>query len=267
MRADEAVGGRSADEKAAREKPEVARADAQAQAPEGVDDRAAGGRRRIVRLRRAVSTQPDVARTVAKKDRDHGHDGERRDRDGDCGGAPAEVLRQPSQSRQEDQLPRGPGRGQGAQHQTPAVHKPATGNGRREDRGHASRAQADHHAPQQIELPRGVHDRGQQRAGRDRDQRAQGHRAQAEAVHERRGKRPGEAEQDEVDRDRDRDDRAVPTKFVLQRHDQHAWRGAKAGRAHQRDERDGGDDPGVVDAFHGSICKRTGAGDSGFAAP
>ena len=44
---------------------------------------------------------------------------------------------------------------------------------------------------------------------------------------------------------------AVPAEFLLERHDEHARRGAHCLRRHQRHDRDTDDHPRVVDASHG----------------
>ena len=53
-------------------------------------------------------------------------------------------------------------------------------------------------------------------------------------------------------------DRGGPAELALQRHHQHAGRGPESGGAHQGEERDGGHDPGRVDAAPGSA--RAGCG-------
>ncbi len=146
-------------------------------------------------------------------------------------------------------------RRQRAQHQAATVDEPAAGDGRGQHRCHAARAKADDDTPQQVELPGGCHHRGQQRARRNRDQRADRHGADAEAVHERGGEWPRESEQEEVDEDGEGDDRPVPAELVLQGNDQHAGRRAESRGAHQRHEGHRGDDPRVVDAFQWEVLR------------
>src|ERR1700694_859946 len=124
----------------------------------------------------------------------------------------------------------------------------------------APAAEADDDAPEQVELPGRAHDRRQQCTGRDCHQCADCHRANAEAVHQRRGKGSRQAEQDQIDRYRDRDNRPVPAKFVLEGHDQDAGCCPEPRCAHERDEGDCGDDPRVVNTpQNASVMRRGGA--------
>ena len=81
----------------------------------------------------------------------------------------------------------------------------------------------------------------------DQHQRHGGDRADAEAFHQGGGEGRGEAEEHQVDADRGREHGGGPAEFALQRHHQHPRRGAEAGGADEREEGDGGDDPGRVD--------------------
>ena len=58
---------------------------------------------------------------------------------------------------------------------------------------------------------------------------------------------PDETEQRDVDGHRAGDGGSVPAELCLERHHQHARRRADAGGYEQDDERDGGDDPRVVE--------------------
>ena len=87
------------------------------------------------------------------------------------------------------------------------------------------------------------------RTGGDRDQRGRDRPLEAPAVDHRRGERPHEAKEQEVDRDRERDRRPAPAKIVLQRDDQDPRSGPKPGCADQGHKGDPGHDPGVVDFF------------------
>ncbi len=129
------------------------------------------------------------------------------------------------------------------------MYEPAAGDGRGEHRRHATGAEADDHAPEKVQLPGRRHDGRQEGARGNGDQRANGDAADAESIHQRSGEGPCQPEQEQVDEDGKGDDRAVPPEFVLEWNDQDPGRRAKPCRPHQGNERDRGDDPGVVDAL------------------
>ena len=72
--------------------------------------------------------------------------------------------------------------------------------------------------------------------GRHEQQRDRHHPPDAEPVHQRGGERRGQAEQQQVDRDRERDGAAGPAVLVLQRRDQRAraWPGSRPRRSAPR---------------------------------
>ena len=80
------------------------------------------------------------------------------------------------------------------------VDEPAAADRRREHGGHRAGAEPDDHAPAAVQLPRRVI----QTVSTDPRRRTAArrhHPADPEPVHQRRGERPGQAEQDQVDRD------------------------------------------------------------------
>ena len=101
---------------------------------------------------------------------------------------------------------------------------------------------------QQDQLAGGAHEHGQAAAGRDEQQRDGDDTADPEPLHQGGGERRGEPEQDQVHRDGGRDRAQRPAELGVQRVQDDAGRRPEAGRAHQRDEGDGGDGPGGVQA-------------------
>jgi len=84
-----------------------------------------------------------------------------------------------------------------------------------------------------------IHQRAQRNSG-SRHRQRQGHRAaHAEAIHRRRGERPYQAVNEQVDADRKGYRRARPMKLSLERHDQHARGRPHAGGDHDYDQRSG----------------------------
>jgi hypothetical protein len=76
-------------------------------------------------------------------------------------------------------------------------------------------------------------------------------------LHDRRGERSDQAVEDQVDRDRRRDEGAVPAELLLERHDEHAWRRAHPGGSEKDDEDHRGDLPGVVDGVPHETVSRS----------
>jgi hypothetical protein len=95
-------------------------------------------------------------------------------------------------------------------------------------------------------MPRLRHLSRGERARADESERRDHDPTQPEALHQRSGERSGEAEQDEVDRDRCADRRPTPAEVVAQRIDQHAGRRAEPSGAEQREERHHEHHPRVV---------------------
>ena len=106
----------------------------------------------------------------------------------------------------------------------------------------------DGEAPQQPELPRVGHDQREAGPEGDQEQRDRDHPAQAEALHQRRRERSGEAVDDEVEAHRTAGGRPRPAELLLQRHQQRPGGGTEAGRGDERRHRHRRDPPGAVDA-------------------
>ena len=133
-----------------------------------------------------------------------------------------------------------------ADHQALPLLEPARRDQRREIGAGEAAADPDDDAPQQHQLPRlGIagRQRHAERGGGQRQRRSCGARRTGRSAPRRTGRSRRKAA---VDPDRERDRRARPLEFVFQRHDQHAGRGAHAGRQHDDHEGDRGDDPGVM---------------------
>ena len=75
--------------------------------------------------------------------------------------------------------------------------------------------------------------------------------AQPVAVHQRRGERRHQSEQDEADRQRRGDLRGAPAEFLLQRHDEHAGRADRAGGDQRGEEGHADHHPAVMDIAAG----------------
>ena len=188
MHLDQAVGRGAADEEGGEQDPEHV-------GFRGIAQGAKCGRhdRRVIRWRSgqrlgalvAERAQADVARPIAHDEQDQKrgnaeHDADQRKRD-----APTVAVGQAGKQRQEHQLPGRDACGQDADHQAPARHEPARGNGGAQyQRGHAG-AEPDDDAPQQHQLPHLRHHERSQQAGDDNKLRRQRHITQAVAVHQR----------------------------------------------------------------------------------
>ena len=105
---------------------------------------------------------------------------------------PAVMGRHRRHNGQEDQLASGAGRGQYAGDDAAVRLEPAGGDRRDEAHRNRSGAGADEHTPQQHQLPARRHRDAQCAARRDHAERRRQHRADAEAIHQRRGERSGQ---------------------------------------------------------------------------
>ncbi|CAG9187835.1 hypothetical protein BVI2075_100029 [Burkholderia vietnamiensis] len=250
VRADVAVGARAADEEAEEQQPEVARTARPQQRAERDRERILLGRvgrgRRVGRL--AVRAQLHVGRPLGQQERDQRNHERSCHRDDQHHRAPAVALRDRGEHRQEYQLAGGRARGQDAHHEAAPRMEPARNEGRRQrQRDHAGRA-ADHQPPHHDHLPALRHHRRQRDARAQRDQRGEDRRPQPEALHRRRRERAGQPIQRDVDRNRQRNRRAAPAEFALERHHQHAGRRPRAGRRQQDQENHRRREPSVVKA-------------------
>ena len=188
--------------------------------------------------------------TIAIERQHGGHEDER--------DAPAEVRGEFGDERQEDELAGRRARRQHADDQAAAMIEPARRHRRRQHHGGEAGADADHHAPQQDELPNPRHRQRDQKTGRDQRTGGDDDAADAEAIHERGGERSEQSVQQDAQRQRRGDLRIAPAEFVLQRHDQHAGRAHRGGGDQHGEEGDGDDDPAVVDVAAGKRCGQCG---------
>ncbi len=258
MRADIAVGARSANEKSEEQQPEVSELRGFAQRGEGDGDRIGRGRRRLGRRIGAFpqTPQPDRRGLFGQH--------QRHDRQDDCGGGrdqkhdgpPSLMLHHPGHQRQKRQLSRRRARGQNAHRQSTVLGEPTIHDGGAErHRGRSGRA-ADEHAPDQQHLPSCVHSTGNRDAAREDRQRADHGAAHPKTLHGGGRKRPHETEQRKVDRQRQRDGGARPTEAAFQRHHHDAGRRADS-RRHQHDQEGHTNrDPRIMKAASRPVCYR-----------
>jgi hypothetical protein len=168
MRPDQSVRAQSADEKAETQQPEVPGTHGPPECPHGDED---GIFRRgfvVAELsagRRAIRRKPEIGRTIAHQQRDHGDQAEKHACHQDHERSPAKFVIDAGEYRQEQQLARCRTCGHQADHQAAALREPGVGDRRSEnERGH-SRSAADHEPPEQVELPGLRNERGQAHSG------------------------------------------------------------------------------------------------------
>ena len=244
------VGRRTADGEAAGEQPEHPTA-------AGVTQRHHGHPGRVVGQPRldadrfggggAVGRDPQVAGVVVKAPEHEGHDQHRARGGRDGRRPPAVVLGQPREQGEEGELAGRPGGGEDAADHAAVLDEPPVGDDGDEGHRHGPGAQADEDAPAEDELPGRRHPHGQQRPDTDQRQGGGDDPLDAEALHERGGEGGRQSEQDEVDRHGEADEPDGPAELVVQRGDEHPWRGAEPGGADRGEEGDDGDPPCRVD--------------------
>ena len=167
MGADQAVGAEPADEEGAEQQPEITRARSFEQCRERDGERVAGGAGRGgLDLGLAEGGQPDIARTLPHQQHHQRDDDQGRAGDAEHGGAPAELLDDHGEQRQEQQLPGRRAGGQHAHHEAALFGEPAVDDRGAQDEGGHAGPRSDHHAPQQDKLPGRCHQR-RQRPRRD----------------------------------------------------------------------------------------------------
>ena len=199
----------------------------------------------------AIGEETEILRMVAHQEEERQHDEENDARQNQHHRTPAGVGDQGCVRRKEDELARGIGRGQEPDnHPLPSV-EPARGNVSCQISADKAGRQPDHQAPKHDELPRMIHQRGQREAcGRHRQRR--GYRAaHAEAIHRRRGERPDQAVDQQVDTDREGYRGTRPVELIFERHDQHARGRPHASSDHDYDKGQGDNDPGVMHPARG----------------
>ena len=148
--------------------------------------------------------------------------------------------------RQEDELTGSTCRGQDADDESLMRAEPTRGDERRQITADEASGQADYNAPQQDELPRFAHRRGQRDARGGRRQRQDHRAARPNAIHHRRSERTDRPVEQQVDADGDGNRCPRPVEFLFKRDDQDTRRRAHAsGHDHHR-KGDGDDDPSVM---------------------
>ena len=95
----------------------------------------------------AVRLEAEILRTVAHEERDHREDDDRGPGDNEAGGAPAALLDERCEQRQEDELAGGVGCRERAHNQAAALFEPAGRDDRGEDQRGDAGAGPDQHAP------------------------------------------------------------------------------------------------------------------------
>ena len=78
------------------------------------------------------------------------------------------------------------------------------------------------------------------------EQTGQHHAPWADAQHQPPGEGPGQAIEEDVDGDGERNRRAIPAEGDFQRVDEHGGHGGDPGRQHDGEAGHGEDDPGIV---------------------
>ena len=250
VRPHEPVRRHAADGEAACQQPEDLGPRGVAQGTEGETEHTVGtsraSRGRVGRG--AVRGQAEVAGVVMQPPQHERHDDEGHDASRERSRAPAVVLGQPGEHREEDQLAGRPGGREHARHESPALDEPPPGHRCDEGHRHGTGPEADEQSPRQDELPRGRHPDGQQRADADEDQGAGDDALDAQSLHQ--GGREGSDQpiEHEVDRDGAADDAHRPAELLVKRVHHHARCRAKAGSADDRQEGRSGDPPCRVHA-------------------
>ena len=249
---DQPVGAGATDEEADRQQPEVAVAHAHRQAAERGAHRIAQRRRRLVSLGGAVGAQADVGRAVA-----HQEDRPAVPRSAQRPPRPERRARQPTLTASQASA----GRKISCPVAPAAVSAPRTRPRRCTNQRLATvaastlaiepGADADHDAPQQVELPGLVHE----------DRSAPTPPKPSAALRPRRGAlQSAPSARRRTGANRPNSTRLIETAIEMvardqpnsccEGHDQRRRRRPEAGRGQQRDPRDHGHDPGVVDPSH-----------------
>ena len=244
MRADQAVRGVAADEEAASEQPEVARPDGRGERGPSRVVGALGGRDgRAFPIR----ARAYVLRAVAHEQEHRHRDRDARDDHQGEAGTPAVAHGERHHRGHEDELTRGRRRPERADDEAAVAAEPAVRHGGAGHLAGDAGADADEDPPEQVELPEVAQREQEVETEGDHAEAAEERPARTDPVDERATDRAAEPEGDETDRDREGDRRAVPAELAFERRDEDARRRADGGRGEERDERDGSDDPRVVE--------------------
>ena len=149
----------------------------------------------------AVRREAHIGRVVPQEQQHERNDGQRGAGRDEGRRAPAVVspARRPGQ---EDQLAGGAGGGEDAGDQAAVLDEPPAGDGRDERQRHRSGAESDQDTPAAGPAARLVMNTVSPLPAATRQQREGDHPPDAEAVHQRRGERRHQAEEQQVDRDR-----------------------------------------------------------------
>ncbi len=214
----------------------------------------------------AKRSRADVLGIFAHEQRDDDDRQRRRAADDGDGRAPSAMLDHRREHRQKDELARRRARRENAEGEPAPLDEPAVHDGGAEyDRDHARR-EPNADAPDDDELPRRRDSRRETDACGERSHRDHGRSTHAESLHQRAGERSHETVEQDVDRHGERDRRARPMEFLLERNDQHARRGAHAGRCEKCDEGRREDDPRVVNGASTGHARKHRDGDKMCAA-
>ncbi len=209
-------------------------------------------------MRFAIGRQFQISGPVAhQQQHDHRRHDDRAAHQQHCR-APAMTFGQARKQRQKGELPgRRAGRQQPHDKAAPLPEPARRNRGAQHHRRQAG-PYADHHAPQQHQLPQLRHAQRQQHPANDDRQRNQHHAPHAEAVHEGGGERPHAAEQQEPYRERAADIRRAPAELLLQRHDQDAGRPDRAGHDQHGEKSRAGDRPAIMNVARSQAVRKQG---------
>ena len=204
-------------------------------------------------LRRAEGPNADRRRPVANEERrERQDDEERHEHDPADRVAPAVGAGQPGKQREEDELPGGIGGGEDSRRKPTTGDEPPVRDHRGERDRDGSGGEPVDDAPEQDELPLGVHHERQRRADRDHGDGDEDAATQSEAVVQRGGEGAAEAVDHEVEPGGERDRGGRPAELLAQGVDEDPDRRAESRHRHEDDQRSDEDDPRGVEPERGA---------------
>ena len=203
-----------------------------------------------------VGFQADIRGFVAHEQPDHRH------RHGRAGNqhvrthAPADVSDDQEHERGEDDLSRRTAAAENAHRESPPGVEPAMRHRSGEYAGHAAGPQPHHDPPGQPELPQLGHESGAQQTHREQGQRGHHDPARPVFVQNPTHHRSGDAVEQKVDGDPERDGGASPSKLRFERKDQHGGNHPDAGPVETGEKGHGHDEPRVMKGYRDGWARR-----------
>ena len=198
-------------------------------------------------MRRAIGGEPQGGGCVPHEQGDERHrDEEQTPCHDPPHGLPAERRDNRGEQGQKHQPPGGARGPQQPEGQAPLRAEPAIHHGGAQHQGGTPGPHADHHPPEEIEMEHGLDLRRGGHTGGNTEQTAQHHAPRADAQHQPPGERPGEAIEEDIDGDGERNRRAIPAEGDFERVDQHGRHRGDAGREHDGEAGHSENDPGIV---------------------